>query len=87
MSVVWDAQAVRFACPRCGASHGARCRTSSGKRASQPHMARLADRFLCPRCGAEDADPVNVVHGYCSVCRDWTGDGAHRAAQDALEGL
>lgn len=84
---VWTTEAVRFACPRCHASRGARCRTESGRAATAPHMGRLVDRFWCPVCGAEDADPVNVAHGYCSVCRDWTGDGRHTAAQDALEGL
>lgn len=86
MSAYWTAAATRFACTRCGASRGARCRTATGKRAGQPHMARLVDRFACPVCGTEDTDPVNVVHGYCSVCRSWTGDGRHLAAQDTLEG-
>lgn len=87
MSAYWTPAATRFACTRCGASRGARCRTASGRQAGQPHAARVVDRFLCPVCGHEDPDPVNVVHGYCSVCRDWTADGQHLAAQDALEGL
>lgn len=74
-------------CLYCHASPGARCRTNSGRYASQPHAVRLIPRFECPRCGAIDADAINVAQGYCSSCHDWTGNAQDYYGQDALEGL
>lgn len=63
-------------CLMCGASPGARCRTASGRYASQPHVARLLPRFQCPACGVITDDAINVTQGYCSSCHDWTGTSA-----------
>lgn len=87
MSVVWSAWVLLYDCPRCHVPAGVRCRTTSGRRAGGPHVARLVERMVCPACGHVDTDPVNVRHGYCSVCRDWTAAGRGLAAQDVLEGL
>jgi hypothetical protein len=74
-------------CITCHASPGARCRTKSGRYASQPHVARLIPRFECPRCGTVDMDLINVAQGYCSVCHDWTGDEKPAFGQEGFEGL
>ena len=74
-------------CPLCHASPGARCRTSSGRYASQPHAGRLIPRFECPLCGDITDDPINVAQGYCNACHDWTGGAVPTYGQDGLEGL
>jgi hypothetical protein len=86
MSKMWTPAAVALACPYCGASVGARCRTYLGAVCSAPHRGRLVDYLVCPRCGTTDTDPINVLHGYCSACHDWTAPGSRRvhAGQDTL---
>lgn len=74
-------------CNYCHASPGARCRTKSGAYSYQFHAARLIPRFQCPRCEAIEGDSINVAQGYCSRCRDWTGDTIITFGQDGLEGL
>jgi hypothetical protein len=74
-------------CPYCHASPGARCRTNSGRYASQSHAERLFARFECPRCGVIEMDIINVAQGYCSSCHEWTGDEAPAYGQESLEGI
>lgn len=28
--------------------------------------------FRCPRCGAVSSHPLDLIHGYCGRCHDWT---------------
>lgn len=88
-STVWTRQATALRCPRCTASPGARCRTSSGRYATSPHEGRLVPSFTCPRCGTVTTEPTNVASAYCTSCHDWTIDEALqarvRAAQDELD--
>lgn len=30
-------------------------------------------RFTCPRCGRGSSHPMDIEHGYCGNCHDWTG--------------
>jgi len=86
-STLWTRETTALRCPRCKASPGARCRTSSGRYATAPHEGRLIPSFTCPRCGTVDTNPTNAAFGYCSTCHDWTGvttSSTTRAAQDEL---
>jgi hypothetical protein len=88
MSAAYPTEVLAFRCPTCGASPTARCRTlTTGRYSTMPHVARLVPRFRCPVCELVTEDAINVTSGYCSACRDWTGDRTPRAGQDALPGL
>lgn len=82
-SSVWTREATALRCPFCHASPGARCRASSGRYATQPHVSRLVPSFTCPQCLTITTEPTNVASGYCASCHDWTAPTARPlAAQD-----
>ena len=66
--MTWARADVALPCPLCGARTGARCRTSTGKRTTGPHLARQAPRYLCLSCGAIESNPHNVAAGFCAAC-------------------